>query len=59
MYFVKKTRSRGTFIGLIIKSTLSIILVIGLFLLLNKIEFPAPIKDIKKIIPNENFKTIK
>ena len=59
MYFVKKTRSRGTFIGLIIKLTLSIILVIGLFLLLNQIEFPAPNKDIKKIIPNENFKTIK
>ena len=27
--------------------------------LLNKIEFPAPKKDIKKIIPNEKFKIIK
>jgi len=27
--------------------------------LLNKIEFPAPIKEIEKIIPNENFKIVK
>jgi len=28
-------------------------------ILLNKIEFPSPDKKIEKIIPNENFKTIK
>jgi hypothetical protein len=27
--------------------------------LISKIDFPAPNKKIEKIIPNENFKTIK
>ena len=27
--------------------------------LLNKIDFPAPKKDIDKTIPNENFKIVK
>ena len=34
----------------------------GFFLiifLLNKIDFPAPKKDIEKNIPNENFKIVK
>jgi hypothetical protein len=28
-------------------------------MLLNKIDFPTPNKEIEKIIPNENLKTIK
>ena len=28
-------------------------------ILLDRIEFPYPSKDIKQIIPNENFKVIK
>ena len=35
------------------------IIVLGIVFLLNKIDFPAPIKDIEKIIPNENFKIVK
>ena len=30
-----------------------------LVFLLNKIDFPAPKKEIEKIIPNENFKIVK
>ena len=29
------------------------------FYLLNQVEFPAPKKEIEKIIPNENFKIVK
>ena len=39
-----------------------ILVVFVLFLgviLISKINFPAPNKKIEKIIPNENFKTIK
>ena len=30
-----------------------------IILFLNKIDFPAPKKEIEKIIPNENFKIVK
>ncbi len=35
------------------------VLVFGIVFLLNKIDFPAPKKEIEKIIPNENFKVVK
>ena len=61
MQFTKKTSS-GKFTT-ISKFLIKIVLVIFvLFLgiiLISKIEFPAPNKKIEKIIPNENFKTIK
>ena len=61
MQFTKKT-STGK-ITTISKLLIKIVLVIfALFLgiiLISKIEFPAPSKKIEKIIPNENFKTIK
>ena len=59
MQFIKKTSSRVNFLGLIIKLTLVLVVIIGIVFLLNKIDFPAPIKEIDKIIPNENFKIIK
>ena len=59
MQFIKKTSSRTNIFGLIIKITLALVIVLGVVFLLNKIEFPAPIKEIEKIIPNENFKIVK
>ena len=60
MQFNKNTSSAKTNIfGLVIKSILGLIVVIGLVLFLNTIDFPAPKKEIEKIIPNENFKTVK
>ena len=59
MQFIKKTSSRVNFLGLIIKLTLVLVAIIGIVFLLNKIDFPAPIKEIDKTIPNENFKIIK
>ena len=59
MQFIKKTSSRVNILGLIIKLTLVLVTIIGIVFLLNKIDFPAPIKEINKIIPNENFKIIK
>ena len=61
MQFTKKTSS-GKF-TLMAKFLFKVILVIFvLFLviiLISKIDFPAPNKKIEKIIPNENFKTVK
>jgi hypothetical protein len=59
MQFIKKTSSSTSFFKLIIKLALvSIIIFVAVFLL-NKIDFPAPIKEIEKKIPNENFKIVK
>ena len=60
MQFNKNTSSGKTnIIGLIIKSIIGLIVILGLIFLINKIDFPAPKKEIEKIIPNENFKIVK
>ena len=60
MQFNKNTSSGKTkIIGLIVKSILGLIVILGLAFFLNRIDFPAPKKEIKKIIPNENFKIVK
>ena len=59
MQFIKKTSSRTTILGLVIKISLIFVVIIGIVFLLNKIEFPAPKKEIEKIISNENFRIVK
>ena len=59
MQFYKKTSSRKSLIGIILKLTLILLFILGIVFFLNKIEFPKPIKDIQKIIPNEKFKIVK
>ena len=59
MQFIKKTSSRTNILGLIIKLALVLIVIIGIVFLLNRIDFPAPKKEIEKIISNENFKVVK
>ena len=59
MQFIKKTSSRMSIVGLIVKLSLATLILIGIVFLLNKIDFPSPEKKIEKIIPNENFKIIK
>ena len=59
MQFTRKTSSSNKAIGLIIKLALVSVLLLGAIFLLSKIDFPAPKKEIEKIIPNENFKIVK
>ena len=59
MQFTKKTSSSRSVLGLVIKLVVVIALVLGIIFLLNQIDFPAPKKEIEKIIPNENFKIVK
>ena len=59
MQFIKNTRSSKSPIGLIIKLGIVIVLFLTAIFLLSKIDFPAPKKEIEKIIPNENFKIVK
>ena len=59
MQFTKKTSSRTNILRLITKLFLVVLVILGIVFLLNKIDFPAPKKEIEKIIPNENFKIVK
>ena len=60
MQFNKNTSSGKTnIIGLFIKSIIGLAVILGIVFLINKIDFPAPKKEIEKIIPNENFKIVK
>ena len=59
MQFIKKTSSRTNIFRLTIKLALIFVIIIGVVFFLNKIDFPAPKKEIEKIIPNENFKIVK
>ena len=59
MQFIKKTSLRTNILSLVIKLVIALVIIIGIVFLLNKINFPAPKKEIQKIIPNENFKIVK
>jgi len=60
MQFTKNTSSgKSNLVGLTIKIGLVLALVITAVFLINKIDFPAPKKEIDKVIPNENFKIVK
>ena len=49
MQFIKKTSSRTSILGIIIKLSLFLITILILVFLLNKIDFPAPKKEIEKL----------
>ena len=60
MQFTKNTSSgKASIIGVIIKSTVGLVLILGIVFFINSIDFPAPKKEIEKIISNENFKIVK
>ncbi len=60
MQFIKNTSSgKAGIIGLAIKSIMGLAVILGIVFFLSTIDFPAPKKEIKKIIPNENFKIVK
>jgi len=60
MQFNKNTSSsKKSIIGLVVKSIFGLVIVLGVVFILNSIDFPAPKKEIEKIILNENFKIVK
>ena len=60
MQFTKNTSSgKASIMGMVIKSTLGLVVILGIVFFVNTIDFPAPKKEIEKIIPNENFKIVK
>ena len=59
MQFIKKTSSSRSIVGIVTKLVLLLLVFFLIIFLLNKIDFPAPKKDIDKTIPNEHFKIVK
>ena len=61
MQFEKKTRigsSKGI-VGILIKIILILLILFVAIILVDRINFPSPIKKIEKVISNENFKVVK
>ena len=61
MQFEKKTRignPKGIF-GILIKIILALAVLFIAIILIDRINFPSPIKKIEKVISNENFKIVK
>jgi|TARA_B110000285_G_scaffold173728_1_gene194718 hypothetical protein len=56
---ILKNTSTGISKNFIIKMILILIIIMGGALLLNKIDFPSPNKEIIKTIPNEKLKIVK
>ena len=61
MQFEKKTRAGGTrgIAKLLIKVVLFFLALLITVVLIDRIDFPSPIKKIEKVISNENFKIVK
>ena len=59
MQFIKKTSSRTSIVSLFIKMFLILVIIFGIIFFLDRLDFPAPKKEIEKIISNENFKVVK
>ena len=59
MQFTRNTSSSKNVIRLIVKLSFVLVLFFGLVFILNKVDFPAPKKELEKVIPNENFKIVK
>ena len=58
MQFEKNT-SRGKSKNFLVKVILISAIIISTVIMLGKIDFPSPNKEIKKNIPNENLKIVK
>ena len=56
---ISKNTSTGISKNFIIKMILILIIIIGSSLMLSKIDFPSPNKEINKTIPNEKLKIVK
>ena len=58
MQFLKNT-STGRSKGFLIKLLLILVVIIVCVIMLGKVDFPSPNKEIKKLIPNEKLKIVK
>ena len=53
------TRRRAGLLGITIKVTIFLVIIVSVVIMLGKIDFPSPNKEIEKIIPNEKIRIVK
>ena len=53
------TRRRAGLLGITIKVTIFLVIIVSVVIMLGKIDFPSPNKEIEKFIPNEKLKIVK
>jgi|TARA_B110000259_G_C13641767_1_gene252599 hypothetical protein len=51
--------SRTRVLNILIKAVIFLFIITGIIILLSKIDFPTPNKEIEKTILNENLKIVK
>ena len=51
--------STGNTKSFLIKVALILVIIVGVIVTLDRIDFPSPNKEIEKIIPNEKLKIVK
>jgi len=56
---LSKNTSTGKSKAFLIKATIILVIIIGSIIILDKIDFPSPNKEIEKTIPNAKLKIIK
>ena len=61
MQFYKKTSIGGSVnpLKIIVKVVLIVVVLFGIIIFVDKINFPSPNKQIEKILPKENLKIVK
>jgi len=61
MQFSKNTStgSSKSYLSILIRGILILVILISIIIMLGKIDFPSPNKEIEKIIPNEKLKIVK
>jgi len=61
MQFSKNTSTRrqAGLLGITIKVTIFLVIIVSVIIMIGKIDFPSPNKEIEKIIPNENIRIVK
>ena len=61
MQFSKNTSIGGNknYLSLLVKSIIILSIIIGIVVMLSKIDFPSPNNKIEKIIQNEKFRIVK
>ena len=56
---LSKNTSSGVIKKFLVKTILVLVIVVGGVIMLSKVDFPSPNKEIEKFIPNENLKIVK
>jgi len=56
---LSKNTSSGVIKKFLVKTILVLVIVVGGVIMLSKVDFPSPNKEIEKKIPNEKLKIVK